>query len=131
MKSTVPVLLVSALLAAFPWRAGAQPAPGQGGGAQLPLMPAQRARATFEDERVKTFMSVVAMNFGGKCELPDYQKTQAAFTQNGSGDFSSSWYGIAIPCEGSNGLAAIRINAEFSPPLGTPLNLDLSLQYRK
>lgn len=94
-------------------------------------MPAQRAKATFEDERVKTFMSVVATNLGGRCELPEYQKTQAKLTQNGRGDFSSSRYDITVPCAGSNGLAAIRINVEFSPPLGTPLNLDLSLQYRK
>ena len=94
-------------------------------------MPSARAKATFEDERVKTFVSIVATNFGGRCELPDYQKTEARLTQRGTGDFSSLLYDIAVPCTGINGLAAIQINVEFSPPLGTPLNLDMSLRYRK
>ena len=131
VKFTTPVLSVLILLAAFPWQVGAQSAPGQGADSGPALMPSQRARATFEDERVKTFMSAVATNFGGKCDLPDYSNTQARLTQRGGGDFSSSFYDIAVPCAGSNGLAAIQINAEFSPPLGTPLNLDLSLRYRK
>jgi hypothetical protein len=94
-------------------------------------MPAERAKATFEDERVKTFMSVVAKDFGGKCSIPDYTKTEAKFTQRGGGDFSLSSYEVNISCPGNKGLAAVQITVEFSPGVGEPLNLILSLRYRK
>lgn len=95
------------------------------------VMPAERAKAIFEDKSVKTFMSVVTKNFGGKCFIPDHAKTEAVTTRRGSGDFSSTFYEVTIPCPGANGLAAVMITAEFSPPLGTPLDLVLSLRYRR
>ena len=89
------------------------------------LMPAERAKATFEDRSVKAFMSVAAKDFGGRCRMPDPAGTQAITTQSGSGDFSSTFYEVTIPCPGDNGLAAVVITAEFSPPLGVPLDLVL------
>lgn len=94
-------------------------------------MPADRAKATFEDERVKAFLAVAARDFGGKCAIPDYAKTEAKLTQLGSGDFSSTFYEVTVPCPGKNGLAGVVITVEFSPPLGTPLDLALSLRYRR
>jgi hypothetical protein len=129
-----PVLLLSLSLALFalPWSSVAQsvtePPRSQ---AKPVLMPAERARAIFEDVSVKTFMSVVAKDFGGKCSMPDHAKVQAVTTQRGSGDFSSTFYEVTVPCPGDNGLIAMVITAEFSPPLGTPLDLILSLRYRR
>lgn len=94
-------------------------------------MPAERAKAVFEDKSVKTFMSMTARDFGGKCRFPDYARTEASTTQAGSGDFSSTFYEIVIPCPGVDGLSAVVITAEFSPPLGTPLDLALTLRYRR
>jgi hypothetical protein len=92
-------------------------------------MPADRAQATFEDKRVKTFMSAVAQNFGGKCNLPNYAKTEAKLTQRGFGDFSSSIYELTVPCPGNDGLAEVQITVEFSPPAGI-VDLVLSLHYK-
>lgn len=95
------------------------------------LMPVERAKAVFEDKSVKTFMAATVKDFGGKCKAPDHDKTQASVTQVGSGDFSSTFYEIVIPCPGMDGLTAVAITAEFSPPLGTPLDLALTLRYRR
>ncbi len=126
-------LLLSILLSLLACsRSVAQEVPqGQGAAVKPSPMPAERAKATFEDERVKMFMSVVAKDFGGSCGLPDPSKTEAILTQRGGGDFSSSSYEVTIPCPGKNGLAAVKITAEFSPPEGTPLDLVLSLQYKQ
>jgi|GEM_PF-3114498 len=115
-----PQLIAAKALREIP-RANAKPA----------VMPAERAKAIFEDGSVKTFMSVVKKDLGGKCSIPDHTKTEAVITQRGSGDFSSTLYEVTIPCPGDNGLAAVVITAEFSPPLGTPLDLILSLRYRR
>lgn len=104
----------------------------QGAAGKASPMPAERAKATFEDARVKLFMSAVAKDFGGKCSSPDYTKTPALLVEQGpGGDFSSSFYDLTISCPGNNGLAAVKIKVEFSPPLGTPLDLLLSLQYTR
>lgn len=132
MKFLILLLSISLLLSALPQSVTAQvlrEIPRSH--AKPSLMPADRAKATFEDEGVKTFMSVVAKSFGGKCGIPEYTKTEAIVTQRGSGDFSSTFYEVTIPCPGNNGLAAVVITAEFSPPLGTPLDLVLSLRYRR
>ena len=94
-------------------------------------MPADRAKATFEDERVRTFLAVAAKEFGGTCALPAYAKTEAAATQRGAGDYGSSFYEISVPCPGKNGLATVEIRAEFATPLARPLDLVLSLTFRQ
>lgn len=94
-------------------------------------MPSERAKATFEDERVKLFLVVVKREFGGECSAPDYAKTEAKMTQTRGGDFSSSFYEISIPCAGKNGLAAVSITSEFVPLMERPLNLTLSLSFRR
>jgi hypothetical protein len=131
MKSLILLLSISLTLFALPLSITAQVAQAQEATGITSPMPAERAKATFEDARVKTFMSVVAKNFGGKCSIPDHTKTEARLTQIGSGDFSSSFYEVNLPCPGDNGLAGVQITVEFSPPLGRPLNLLLSLQYRQ
>ena len=133
MKTLIFLLLFSfsLWLYALPRSVAIQVAQGQEATVKPSLMPVEKAKATFEDERVKTFMSVVAKDFGGKCSIPDYTKTEAKLTQRGGGDFSSSSYEVTIPCPGTRGLATVQITVEFSPPLGEPLNLILSLQYRK
>jgi hypothetical protein len=78
---------------------------------------------------VTTFLSVVKDKFDGTCILPDYEKTAANVTSRGGGDFSPSFYEVNIRCYGK--VSAIHITAEFSPPLGTPLNLVLSMNLRK
>ena len=92
-------------------------------------MPAERAKATFEDPRVKTFLRVAKDDFGGSCTLPANENTEAKLRSSGSGDFSSSFYEVDIPCSGK--VASIHITAEFSPPLGTPLNLVLALHLNR
>jgi hypothetical protein len=131
MKSLILLLSISLTLFALPLSITAQVAQAQEATVKTSPMPAERAKATFEDARVKTFMSVVAKNFGGKCSIPDHTKTEARLTQIGSGDFSSSFYEVNLPCPGDNGLTGVQITVEFSPPLGRPLNLLLSLQYRQ
>ena len=133
MKSLICLLSLSLSLWLYPLprSVAVQVAQGQESTVKLSHMPAERAKSTFEDERVKTFMSVVAKDFGGKCNLPDYTKTEAKLTQRGGGDFSSSSYEVSITCPGNKGLAAVQITVEFSPPLREPLNLILSLQYKK
>jgi hypothetical protein len=133
MKSLIFLLSLSLSLwlYALPQSFVVQVAQGQESTVKTSPMPAERAKATFEDERVKTFMAVVAKDFGGKCSIPDYTKTKAKLIQRGGGDFSSSSYEVSIPCPGNRGLAAVQITVEFSPPLEEPLNLILSLQYRK
>jgi hypothetical protein len=128
----VPVMLFLAALFAFPQLPAAQ-VMGQipRSNAKPSVMPAERAKAIFEDRSVKAFMSMAARDFGGKCSIPDHTKTEAVITQRGSGDFSSTFYEVTIPCPGGDGLAAVVITAEFSPPLGTPLDLILSLRYRR
>jgi hypothetical protein len=130
MKHLILLLTVSLLLFTLPRPTMSQVVEGKGATVKSSPMPAERVKATFEDARVKTFMSVVEKSFGGKCSIPDFTKTEATLTQIGSGDFSSSYYDIIIPCPGDNGLVGVQINVEFSPPLGSPLNLVLSLQYR-
>ncbi len=131
MKRVIMVLAVSLSFSALPQAVMAQAVPVRGESAKRSPMPPERAQATFTDERVKTFLAVVAKEFGGTCTLPEYAKTEAKLTQIGSGDFSSSFYEIAIPCQGKEGLAGVQITAEFSPPLGTPLNLVLALRYQR
>ena len=131
MKSLILSLSVLLSLFAFSRSVVADATQGPGAAVKPSLMPPERAKATFEDQRVKTFMSVVSKDFGGKCSVPEFTKTEAKLTQVGAGDFSSSFYELTIPCPGNNGLAAVQLTVEFSPPLGTPLNLVLSLQYRR
>jgi hypothetical protein len=132
MRFVVPLLAVSLLLFAVPQSLMAQGMRQVPGSHAKPApMPAERAKAIFEDGSVRRFISVAANAFGGRCSIPDYAKTEAVITQRGSGDFSSTFYEVTIPCPGDNGLAALVITAEFSPPLGTPLDLVLSLRYRR
>jgi hypothetical protein len=125
----IPTLAALALVLAS--ASGMSATPAQAGQTTAFLMPADRARATFEDERVKMFLAVAAREFGGVCAAPDTAKTEATATQRGGGDFSSAFYQIDIPCPGRNGLAAVQITAEFSPPRGQPLDLVLSLRFRQ
>lgn len=128
----VPAMLFLAALFAFPQLPAAQVVREiPRSNAKPSVMPAERAKAIFEDRSVTAFISTVGKDFGGKCSIPDHTKTEAVITQRGSGDSSSTFYEVTIPCPGDDGLAAVVITAEFSPPLGTPLDLILSLRYRR
>src|SRR5260370_25027276 len=91
-------------------------------------MPGDRARATFEDVRVKTFMALVnAKEVGGKCQAPDAAKTQAKLSPPRPlppgapldvAGFASSYYDIEIPWPGNNGLKSVLIEAEVIHLLG-------------
>ena len=94
-------------------------------------MPPERAKAMLDDERVKSFLSVVEKELSGKCQVLDAGNVMAKLNQKGSGDFSSSFYEVSIPCSGKDGLDALQITAEFSPPLGTPLNLLLAIHFKR
>lgn len=131
MKPLILTLAVTLSLLSLPRPIMAQVTSGQVATVQPSPMPAERAKATLDDERVKTFMSVLEKDFDGKCSVPDYTQMNARLKQVGSGDFTSSFYEVSIPCTGKNGLAGIQITVEFSPPLGTPLNLLLSLQFKR
>jgi hypothetical protein len=99
-------------------------------------MPSDRAKAMFDDARVKRFISVVnAKEIGGSCSLPDPAKTQARIVSpppppSVPPDFASTLYQIDLPCPGSNGLSAVVLVAEFTGLAG-PLNMTLSLQYTR
>ncbi|NLT21992.1 MAG: hypothetical protein GXX82_02985 [Syntrophorhabdus sp.] len=125
------MLFLASLFALSPLLAAEVTREIPGSNAKPSFMPAERAKAMFEDGSVRAFMSAVAKDFGGKCSIPDHTKTEAVITQRGSGDFSSTFYEVTIPCPGDNGLTVVVITAEFSPPLGTPLDLILSLRYRR
>jgi hypothetical protein len=125
MKSLIVTFL---LLGSFPLSASAQyssPSP------KPQLVSEELARAIFNDARVSAYLSVTAKEFGGKCVLPDYKKTEAKVTGRGRSDFSVGFYELNIPCPGDHGLESLTIVAEFSPPLLEPLNLILSLNYKR
>lgn len=112
---------------------------GAQGAAAIPLpMPAGRAKATFDDERVRTFMTFAnSKGLGGKCSRPDPGNTLAVLTPpppplpGVTPDFSSSIYEIQLPCPGNDGLSSLSIRVEFVPIEEKPLNLTLSLLYRR
>lgn len=106
--------------------------------AKASTMPRERAQATFDDARVKTFMKLVASpEIGGSCSVPEASKVDARVIAPGAlppgvaPDFASTRYVITIPCKGNEGLASVSIDAEFVPLMRTPLNLTLSLHYRQ
>ena len=108
----------------------------QGDAANSPRpMPAERAKATFEDSRVKKFLKFVTEDFGVTCPVPAYAKTEAVSnTPKRSGDFVSTFYEIRVNCSGTVGTGkaeAIGIMVEFAPPRGTPLNLTLSVNFKE
>lgn len=92
------------------------------------LMSADRAKATFDDLRVVTFLRMVSENFGGGCVRPPCDHIEAKMTSNGAGDFSSTYYEFTIPCgDQLHGVTSVGITVEFSPPMSSPLNLTLSV----
>jgi hypothetical protein len=110
----------------------------QGAAVKPSPMPTERAKATFDDARVRTFMTFVnSKELGGKCSLPDPGKTLAVLTPppplppGVTPDFSSSIYEIQLPCPGNDGLSSVGIRVEFVPLVEKPLNLTLSLLYRR
>ena len=107
----------------------------QGAAAEPSPMPAERAKATFDDPRVRTFLTLVnSKELGGKCSPPDPGKTLAVLTPPPLGatpDFSSSVYEIRLPCPGNDGLSSVVIRAEFVTLIRKPMNLTLSLLYRQ
>lgn len=110
----------------------------QGAPAKASKMPRERAQATFDDPRVKAFMKLVTSpEIGGTCSLPDSTKVEARVIAPGpfppgvTPDFASTRYGVTIPCPGKEGLASVSIEAEFVPLMSGPLNLTMSLEYRK
>jgi hypothetical protein len=107
----------------------------QGDAANSRLMPAERAKATFEDSRVKKFLEFVSGDFGVTCPVPAYDKTKAVFnTPRTNGDFVSTFYEIRVSCSGTVGTGKageIGIRVEFAPPRGDPLNLTLSVYFRE
>lgn len=89
-----------------------------------------RASAIYADARLKSLMSTEVT---AACPLPAPEALMATMVCNGGGDFSSCYYDIKIECTAGQpvGLKALTIKAEFSPPMGSPLNLDLGLSYKQ
>lgn len=135
MKSLIMLPCVALLCATL---SAAQNNGTQGGAMKPSPMPTERAKATFDDARVRTFMTFVnSKELGGKCSLPAPGNTLAVLTPppplppGATPDFSSSIYEIQFPCPGNDGLSSVGIRVEFVPLVEKPLNLTLSLLYRR
>jgi hypothetical protein len=121
----IALLFVAAAVHAKPQECKpADPAP------QSVMMEFDRAQALYDDARFKSFYT---SEIAAQCALPANNALPAQLVCHGGGDFSSCYYSITIVCNASEsvGLKALNIKVEFSPPMGSPLNLDLGLSYKE
>lgn len=91
------------------------------------LVPSDRAKAIFEDIRVKNFLSLAKDSFGVTCAVPDFEKVTATITQKGPlagvPDSIDLVYEFPVTCSGGS---TINIKTEFAPPLDTPLDMTVT-----
>lgn len=112
--------------------------PGQAEG--LERLPERRAQALWRDARWLAFQQGVLSAFQARCEVPAADDTWVKVAKPaalppgspaGSSDFVSDHPEVRLNCQGRDGLVAVRVRAEFVRMMDSPLNLELSLQFKR
>jgi len=118
--------------------ASAAQGPGQTPG--LERLSEQRARALWRDARWLSFQQGVLSAFQARCEVPAADDTWVKVAKPaalppgsppGGADFVSDHPEVMLNCQGREGLVAVRVRAEFVRMMDSPLNLELSLQFKR